>query len=428
MKKISVISVFFLLALAYPVATTASLTIEITKGVDNPTKIGISPITQDGAILPEDIGDIIEENLRRSGLFGPIPRKDMLSFPRSVKEVYARDWLILGVEYLLVGNALLHNGVYQITFSLIEVHSSRVAFTKVAKGSIGQLRDLAHHISDEVYLAVTGIPGAFSTRVAYVTAVTLNGKTRFKLMVADVDGAREKLLLESSHPIMSPSWSPDAKELAYVSFETGRPAIFRQKLSNANREQLTNFKGLNGAPSWSPDGRKLALVLSKDGNPEIYTFDLKSHKFSRHTNHFAIDTEPCWSPDSKSLIFTSDRGGSPQIYKLELKTGKVNRLTFHGAYNARPRLAADGRTLVMIHRSEQQFHIATQDLVTGDLRILTNTSLDESPTVAPNSAMLLYATKKNNKGVLAAVSLDAGVKFFLPSRQGDVREPAWSPK
>ncbi|MEJ6612624.1 MAG: Tol-Pal system beta propeller repeat protein TolB [Porticoccus sp.] len=428
MKKISVISVFFLLALAYPVATTASLTIEITKGVDNPTKIGISPITQDGAILPEDIGDIIEENLRRSGLFGPIPRKDMLSFPRSVKEVYARDWLILGVEYLLVGNALLHNGVYQITFSLIEVHSSRVAFTKVAKGSIGQLRDLAHHISDEVYLAVTGIPGAFSTRIAYVTAVALNGKTRFKLMVADADGAREKLLLESNHPIMSPSWSPDAKELVYVSFETGRPAIFRQKLSNANREQLTNFKGLNGAPSWSPDGRKLALVLSKDGNPEIYTFDLRSHKFARHTNHFAIDTEPCWSPDSKFLIFTSDRGGSPQVYKLELKTGKVNRLTFHGAYNARPRLAADGRTLVMIHKSEKQFHIATQDLVTGDLRVLTNTSLDESPTVAPNSAMLLYATKKNNKGVLAAVSLDAGVKFFLPSRQGDVREPAWSPK
>ena len=428
MKKISTILVFFLLALVYSVAATASLTIEITKGVDSPTKIGISPITQDGAILPEDIGSIVEEDLRRSGLFGPIPRKDMLSFPRSTKEVYVRDWLILGVEYLLVGNALLHDGVYQITFSLIEIHSSRVAFTKVAKGSIGQLRDLAHYISDEVYLAVTGIPGAFSTRVAYVTAVTLNGKTRFKLMVADVDGAREKLLLESSHPIMSPSWSPDAKELAYVSFETGRPAIFRQKLSNANREQLTNFKGLNGAPSWSPDGRKLALVLSKDGNPEIYTFDLKSHKFSRHTNHFAIDTEPCWSPDSKSLIFTSDRGGSPQIYKLELKTGKVNRLTFHGAYNARPRLAADGRTLVMIHRSEQQFHIATQDLVTGDLRILTNTSLDESPTVAPNSAMLLYATKKNNKGVLAAVSLDAGVKFFLPSRQGDVREPAWSPK
>ena len=147
------------------------------------------------------------------------------------------------------------------------------------------------------------------------------------------------------------------------------------------------------------------MVLSKDGNPEVYTFDLRSRKFARHTNHFAIDTEPNWTPDSKSLVFTSDRGGSPQIYKVDLRTSKVKRLTFRGSYNARPSLAADGRTLVMIHRSGKQFHIATQDLVTGDLRILTNTSLDESPTVAPNSAMLLYATKKNNKGVLAAVSL-----------------------
>ncbi|MBT5411868.1 MAG: Tol-Pal system protein TolB, partial [Cellvibrionales bacterium] len=191
---------------------------------------------------------------------------------------------------------------------------------------------------------------------------------------------------------------------------------------------LTDFRGLNGAPSWSPDGKKLALVLSKDGNPEIYTFDLSKEEFIRHTNHFAIDTEPNWAPDSKSLVFTSDRGGSPQIYRLILKNGEVQRLTFRGSYNARPRLASNGRTLVMIHRSAHQFHIATQDLVNGDLRILSNTSLDESPTVSPNSAMLLYATKINNRGVLAAVSLDAGVKFLLPSKQGDVREPAWSPK
>jgi len=427
-KKTNISVVMFLLLLVYPLAGIASLTIEITKGMDNPSKIGIPPITWHGSDLPEDVSSIVEADLERSGLFGPISKKDMLSFPASIEEVYARDWLILGAEYLVVGDALLNRGIYQVTFSLIELHSTRVVFTKVARGSKDQLRDLAHHISDEVYLAITGIPGAFSTRVAYVTSVMLSGKNTYKLMVADVDGARERLILESQHPIMSPSWSPDAKELVYVSFETGRPAIFRQKLSNASRKQLTNFRGLNGAPSWSPDGKKLALVLSKDGNPEVYTFDLQSSKFSRHTHHFAIDTEPNWTPDSKSLVFTSDRGGSPQIYKVDLRTSKVKRLTFRGSYNARPSLAADGRTLVMIHRSGKQFHIATQDLVTGDLRILTNTSLDESPTVAPNSAMLLYATKKNNKGVLAAVSLDAGVKFFLPSLQGDVREPAWSPK
>tara|TARA_R110001592_G_scaffold362635_1_gene677501 strand:+ start:76521 stop:77807 length:1287 start_codon:yes stop_codon:yes gene_type:complete len=416
------------LVLIFPLTVLADLTIEITKGVDNPTRIGISPITRDGRSLPEDVSKIVSADLQRSGLFRPIPKENMLSFPSTVKEVYYRDWRILGVEYLVVGKTSLRDDVYQITFSLVEVHSSRVVFTKVVKGSNNQLRDLAHYISDEVYQAVTGIPGAFSTRVAYVSALPSSGKMQFKLMVADVDGARERLLLESKQPIMSPAWSPDAKELVYVSFETGRPAIFRQNLATAAREQLTNFRGLNGAPDWSPDGRTLALVLSKDGNPEIYTFDLQSRKFTRRTQHFAIDTEPNWTPDGRSLIFTSDRGGSPQIYKLTIATGRVERLTFTGSYNARPRLAKDGRTLVMVHRNNGKFHIASQDLVTGDLRVLTQTYLDESPTVAPNGAMLLYATKQGNKGVLAAVSLDAGVKFLLPARHGDVREPAWSPK
>lgn len=428
MKKIGIALSFCLLVLIFPLTVLADLTIEITKGVDNPTKIGISPITRGGKSLPEDVSKIVSADLQRSGLFRPIPKRDMLSFPATAKDVYFRDWRILGAEYLVVGKTSQRDGVYQITFSLLEVHSSRVVFTKVVKGSDHQLRDLAHYISDEVYQAVTGIPGAFSTRVAYVTALPSGGKMKFKLMVADVDGARERLLLESKEPIMSPSWSPDAKQLVYVSFETGRPAIFRQNLATAAREQLTNFRGLNGAPSWSPDGRSLALVLSKDGNPEIYTLDLQSRRFTRRTKHFAIDTEPNWTPDGKSLIFTSDRGGSPQIYKLTLASGQVERLTFRGSYNARPRLAPDGRTLVMVHRDNGRFHIATQDLVTGDLRVLTQTYLDESPTVAPNGAMLLYATKKGNKGVLAAVSLDAGVKFLLPARFGDVREPAWSPK
>lgn len=428
MRKLGITIGICLLVLMLPIRVLAELTIEITQGVDNPTRIGISPITHDGKSLPEDVSKIVSADLVRSGLFQSIPKRDMLSFPATTKEVYYRDWRILGAEYLVVGKTSKRDGIFQITFSLLEVHSSKVVFTKVVKGSNTQLRDLAHYISDEVYLAVTGIPGAFSTRVAYVAAIPSSGKMKFRLMVSDVDGARERLMLESKEPIMSPAWSPDAKHLAYVSFETGRPAIFRQNLATAKREQLTNFRGLNGAPAWSPDGKRLALVLSKDGNPEIYTFDLQSRRFTRRTKHFAIDTEPNWTPDGKSLIFTSDRGGSPQIYKLVIATGQVERLTFRGSYNARPRLAADGRTLVMVHRNNGRFHIASQDLVTGDLRVLTQTHLDESPTVAPNGAMLLYATKKGGKGVLAAVSLDAGVKFFLPARFGDVREPAWSPK
>jgi TolB protein len=417
--------------LAWAQLAVADLTLEVTSGVDDPTVIAISPISMGSTPLSEDISDIVAADLERSGLFKTIDRRNMLSFPRNSQEVYYRDWRILGVQYLVYGQASRNNdGTIKVVFGLNEVLGEKIVLSHEVSGTDRDLRDLAHYISDKIYETITGVRGAFSTRIAYITA-TPNPVNRkqliYRLLVADADGARERLMLESREPLMSPAWSPDGKELVYVSFETGRPAIWRQRLSDARREQITNFQGLNGAPAWSPDGRKLALVLSKDGNPEIYTFDLITRQFTRMTRHFAIDTEPNWTPDGQGIIFTSDRGGSPQIYKMSIANGALQRLTFRGSYNARPRLAPDGRTLVLVHRDNGQFHIASQDLITDDFRVLTSTQLDESPTVAPNGAMLLYATKRGNKGLLAAVSIDAGVRFFLPSREGDVREPAWSP-
>jgi len=410
---------------------SAQLTIEITRGMDNPTRIAVAPLGWNGSRpLPEDISEIVAANLERSGQFSPVPRSNMLSFPTQEADVHYRDWRVMGTEYLLVGNIEQRSGRYFVQYHLFDILGQRKLISAArVDGSPEQLRDIAHHISDRIYETITGIRGAFSTQILYIEGFPgANGTDeRYRLMLADADGGRPRMLLESRQPLLSPTWSPDGRRIAYVSFETTRPAVFIQDLATGEREQLTNFTGLNGAPTFSPDGQKLAMVLSKDGNPEIYTLDLRTRDLTRVTNHYAIDTEPSWTADGEGVIFTSNRGGKPQIYKVTLATGRVERLTFDGDYNARGRVSRDGRTLVMVHQRGGVFHIAAQDLQNGDLRILTETNLDESPTIAPNGAMLLYATRFGGKGILAAVSLDAGTRYRLPSKQGNVREPAWSP-
>ncbi|MEL7045933.1 MAG: Tol-Pal system beta propeller repeat protein TolB [Pseudomonadota bacterium] len=407
----------------------AQLLIEITQGVDDPTPIAIVPFAWEGAgTAPEDVAQVVQDDFERSGQFEPVPRADMLGFPSREEDLFYRDWRAIQSEYVLIGRVSGEGGSLTARYELYDVlRQSRIAEGDISMPA-GEARMLAHRISDAIYEKLTGITGAFATRLIYVS-VTRNptGKDYYRLTLADADGARPIVLLESREPIMSPSWSPDGKQVAYVSFETDRPAIFRQVLATGEREQLTNFRGLNSSPAWSPDGNSIAMVLSKDGSPDIYLMDVASRRLTRVTRHYAIDTEPSWMPDGGSFLFTSDRGGRPQIYRYDLRTGLTERVTFEGVYNARARVAQDGRNVVLVHQRDGQFQIAIHDLVTRRLQVLTSTELDESPSIAPNGSMVLYATKFGDRGILSAVSVDGGVKFRLPSRSGDVREPAWSP-
>lgn len=422
-----VISLYLIAVASFSVA---ELTIEVVSGVDQQTRIAIVPFDWEGrGIAPSAFDQIIANDLRLSGLFEIIAPENMLSFPAPGDEISFRDWNILDTDYLLIGRASVVNGQMLADVELYDVPSGRQVLGRRITAGPNDGRDVSHRVSDLTYEQITGIPGIAQSRILYVADyVNAEGQIRYKLMLADQDGAREQLVIESAAPIMSPAWSPNGEDIAYVSFETTRPAIFMQNLATGERRQLTNFEDINGAPAFSPDGTKMAMVLSKDGNPELYLLDLLTNEFTRLTDHFAIDTEPTWTVDGQRLIFTSDRAGKPQIYEMDLQTGRIARLTYRGDYNTRPRLSADGRFLVMVHRNDGIDHIAVQDLTDDTLIIVTKTDLDESPTISPNGALVMYATKLNGNSILAAVSLDAGVKYNLPATTSEnIREPAWSP-
>ncbi|UZE97602.1 Tol-Pal system beta propeller repeat protein TolB [Alkalimarinus alittae] len=417
--------------LVIPRVSVAELMIEITQGADSAIPIAVVPFANKSTkAIPQDIRKIIAEDLQRSGEFDPLATNRMLSLPTSAKEVYYRDWRLLKQNFLLIGGIEYseYTKTYKIEYQLFDVNQQKRVVGEVVSGGEKSLRDLAHHISDAIYEAVTGIRGAFSTKISFIThQKSVNGKDEYRLQVADADGQRSFTLLKTSEPILSTSWSPDGKKLAYVSFESNRPAVYTHVIATGKRQLVSAHKGLNGAPAWSPDGKSLSLTLSKDGNAEIYRLDLATSKLTRLTRHYAIDTEASWSPDGRQLVFTSDRSGSPQVYRMNINDQTPERLTFKGRYNSRPRFSDDGQSIFYVHRSQGSFNIATLNLDTGNELTLTDTSLDESPSLAPNDRMLIYSTQRGRKGVLAVVSVDGRSKYFLPAEFGDVREPAWSP-
>lgn len=418
--------VLLLMAMATP--ASSELLIRITEGVDSAIPLAVVPFSKTGNMPGgDDVSDIVRDDLTMSGEFKPLSPERMLSLPSRSDDVYYRDWRLLGQRFLLVGELSQQGDRIQARYELFDVNGERRLLGETATATAGDMRGLAHHISDKVYEALTGEKGAFSTKLAYVTLETGGGKRIYKLQVSDVDGKRARVRLESDEPILSPTWSPDGKSLAYVSFETGRPAIYTHELSSGKRTRVASFPGLNSAPDWSPDGKSLLVTLSKDGNAEIYKMDLASKSLKRLTNHWSIDTEGSWDADGRGLLFTSDRSGGPQIYHKETENAEPRRLTFDSRYNARPRFSPDGKHIYYVHQRQGAFHIARMNIETGNETVLTRTGLDESPSVAPNGRMVIYSTQQNGESVLTVMSAEGGANYVLPSASGDVREPAWSP-
>ena len=411
-----------------------ALSLELTQGISAAVPIALVPFDNESlASVPGNttLSSVVHNDLQNSGQFKVIEPGLFDTAPYKEKQVNFKHWQKRGVNNLVLGSVTpLKDGRYQVKFELLNVYTPQhpVIISQTFTVAKAGLRQLAHHISDVVYQKITGTRGIFSTKITYVLVQTaLNGKRRYNLEVADADGFDPQTLLVSSQPVMSPAWMPNGKELAYVSFEHHEASIYLQNLVTGHRRLVSRLPGINGAPSFSPNGRQLAMVLSLTGNPKIYTFDMQTHKLAQLTHGYAIDTEPSWAPDGKSLLFTSNRGGGPQIYRYFLANQRVERVTFDGNYNARASFLPNEAGIVMMHRKSDEFGIAEQNLSTSRVRALTTSGSDESPSVAPNGKMVIYAKQSGGQGVLAVVSTDGRIKLRLPSREGNVQEPAWSP-
>lgn len=422
-----------LLLLMAGTAAHAQIVIDVINGEVRRTPIAVVPFGFEGSeqAVPLDVSAVIRSDLYRSGRFDPKPEADMLQKPTSGEEVDFDDWTILGIEALVIGRITQTDADrYSVQFQLFDPYRQTQLLGYRMPATRATLRQVAHRAADMIYEELTGIAGVFSTQVAYVAAEERADGTVYRLVVADYDGENEYTIMESSDPIMSPAWSPDGRRVAYVSFEGSRSSIFVQQLRTGNRIRVSDEPGINGAPSFSPDGRKLVVTLGGvDGNLDIYTLDLTSREKRRLTTHRAIDTEGSWSPDGRYIYFTSDRAGGPQIYRVPSTGGTAERVTFEGSYNARPRLSPDGEKLAVLHNDRGNFRIGVMDLERKDLLILSTGQQDESPSFAPNSEILIYATRADGNGVLETVSADGLIRQRRSAGQADVdvREPVWSP-
>ena len=428
MRKVIVLVCLLLVSLSSVVE--AQLVVEITEGIKR-RPIAIVPFGWEGNgdAMPSDVAQIISDDLTRSGRFAPIPEEDMLQKPTTGADVDFDDWAILGVEAVVVGRVTqTGDNAYNVQFQLFDVFGRDQLVGYRMPASRGTMRRVAHRAADMIYEELTGIAGVFDTKVSYVTSEDRPDGRLYSLIVADQDGFNEYKIMESTDPIMSPAWSPDSRRLAYVSFEDDRSSIFIQTLRTGNRIKVSSRAGVNGAPAFSPDGRKLVVTLSDaDGNLDIYTLDINSRQTRRITTHRAIDTEGSWSPDGSYIYFTSDRSGGPQIYRVSANGGSAERVTFEGGYNARPRLSPDGEKLAMVHLVNGNYRIAVMDVKRKDVLVLSSGRQDESPSFAPNSDTLIYATRPGRKGVLESVTADGLIRQRLASGDADVREPVWSP-
>ncbi|MDM0112377.1 Tol-Pal system beta propeller repeat protein TolB [Variovorax sp. J22R133] len=375
---------------------------------------------QDAA--PQKISTIVQADLERSGQFRGVDASGQALDESSRPDLTL--WRQRTADSLVVGSVTrLGDGRYSVQFRLWDVVKGQDLGGQSYTVPQADLRLASHRIADYVYEKLTGERGIFSTRIAYIT----KAGTRYSLWVADADGENAQAALNSPEPIISPRWSPNGSQLAYVSFESRKPVVYVHNVASGQRRLVANFKGNNSAPAWAPDGGTLAVTLSRDGGSQLYTIPSGGGEARRLTQSNSIDTEPVYSADGRTIYFVSDRGGSPQVYRMGASGGNPERVTFTGSYNISPSISGDGRWLAYISRVGGAFKLHVMELASGTVTALTDTTADERPSFAPNSKLIVYATVLQGREALMTTTLDGKIKARLAGQAGDIREPDWGP-
>lgn len=383
--------------------------------------IAIAPFRGD-AKAPQKIGSIVQADLERSGMFRAVDAATVVANESTRPDL--AHWRQKGADALVTGSVSpLADGRFDVRLRLWDIVRGQDFGGQSYTVGAADLRLAAHRLADFVYEKLTGEKGIFSTRIAYVTKTG----QRYNLWVADADGEGAQSALASPEPIISPAWSPNGAQLAYVSFESRKPVIYSHDVATGKRRLLANFRGSNSAPAWSPDGKQLVATLSREGGSQIYAVSLTGAPPRRLTQSSSIDTEPAYSPDGTAIYFVSDRGGSPQIYRMSPAGGNPERVTFTGSYNISPAVSPDGRWLAYVSRVGGAFKLHVMELATGTITPITDTTADERPSFAPNSRLIVYATQQQGKEALMTTTLDGKIKARLSGAGGDIREPDWGP-
>jgi len=428
----SILSIFlFLISLFLPINSFALETIEILGGKASMIPIAVTPFHEQTSLTKnqtQKINQIIDSDLRRSGLFDPLNVAGVGSYPREAMEVNYSNWSAMQAQFLILGKIEaddIDKNKIKVTWSLVDIFKQNIVMTSTLVGTLSQYRAIAHNISDTVYEKLTGTPGVFHTKIAFVKKIS---NAEYALTISDFDGFNQKAIVKTNKSIISPRWSPDGKKIAYVSFEKNKPVIYIQNLVTGKRILLANFKGNNSAPAWSPDSKKLAIVLTYSANSQLYIINEDGSDIRQLMRTYSINTEPAWAPNGDEIYFVSDRGGNGQIYKVNINNNEVKRVTYEGKNNLSPSISPDGKLLLFISQKDGKYRVALQNLLNNQYLTLTEGPQDESPLFAPNGHMVLFTYKDYGKITkIGTVSINGLMKTPIDLGKGIVLESTWGP-